>query len=124
MGLAPISDKEAGHDLGPVPVHVTVVVAPNAGHAVRDPRGSRPHEDEAVTASGELPPNQQFLPSVEQPFDQTGALGRGSDFAQHSAWHRAKHAKQHTQKPPKRKYTLRDLFQYLFPSDRRNAQQG
>jgi hypothetical protein len=74
---------EAGHLLGPVPVRVTVVVAPRESHADDAP----PPAQEASSPAAELPPTSQFLPSAEA-LVPTGTLLRLRRYVRN-------HARQH-----------------------------
>jgi len=78
---------EAGRLLGPVPVRVTVVVAPRESHA--DDTSPSEQED-ASPAAAELPANSQFLPFAEA-LEPTGTLQRLRRSVRNLVQHHVRH---------------------------------
>jgi hypothetical protein len=71
---APQAGKDMARLMGPVPVHVTVVVAPNAGHAdgtETEPPAGEPLPPPATPA--ELPPERPAMPAELPPEPPTGS---------------------------------------------------
>ena len=120
------AEKDLARVMGPVPVHVTVLVAPNAGHAAERPEGTETGVPPSAAVLEESAPNSSPRMAGDPPAGgRAGHAGRHlrKHFARHVTHRSAARDESHAEAKP-RSFSLRNWLQQLGSRQRPPQQRG